>query len=140
MRSILWLFLYLLPVAVAAAGCHKQVEAAQEDLLVKLIADGQWTVAKYKKGTIDITAGFSLYRFQFKTNYTVDALNSGTVEATGTWSGNIATRTIVSDFPEPNSKLIRLNGTWLVTDSGYDFVEARQTITGDTCSLRLEKD
>lgn len=129
----------LMLLAFLATGCRKKVEVTQENLLVKLIADGQWTVTKYTKGSVDVSADFSPYRFQFKTDYTVDAINNGAVEATGTWNGSIVTRTIISNFPNPNPILSLLNGTWLVTDSGFDYVEATQPVNNESCFLRLVK-
>lgn len=135
MRLALCFMVVLLP----ALGCKKKIENVKEDLLVNLIVSSQWVVTKYTKGTTDVTADFSPYSFQFRKNFTVDAINNGTVETTGTWDGDIATKTIVSNFPNPNTILVRLNGTWLVKDSGLDYVESTQTIGGETCFLRLVK-
>lgn len=129
----------LMVLTLAASGCKKKIVATQEDMLVNLIADGQWAVTKYTKGTTDVTGDFSPYTFQFKKNFTVDAIVNGTVENTGTWNGSIATRTITSDFPNPNPILVLLNGTWQVTGSGLDYVESTRTMAGETRFLRLVK-
>jgi len=126
-------------VLLPALGCKKKVENVKEDLLIKLIVSGQGAVTKYTKGATDVTADFSPYSFQFKKDFTVDAINNGTVEASGTWNGEIATKTIVSNFPNPNPILSRLNGTWHIKDSGLDYVESTQTISGNACFLRLKK-
>lgn len=131
--------LYVCLVFFAAAGCKKKVESVKEDLLVKLIVEGQWAVTKYTRGSADVTAEFSPYSFQFNRNFTVDALNNNIVETTGTWNGDITTKTITSNFPNPNLILVKLNGNWLVTDSGLTYVECTQTINGDACFLRLVK-
>ena len=34
-----------------------------------------------------ITSDFSAYKFQYYSNYTVDAIKNGVVEKTGTWDG-----------------------------------------------------
>ena len=129
----------LLAVVLCVSGCKKKIEAVQEDLLVKLIVDGQWTVTEYKKGSTDVTSGFSPYSFQFKKNFTVDAINNTAVENTGIWNGSFATRTITSNFPNPNPILVLLNGTWRVTDSGLTYVESKQTVNNESCFLRLDK-
>lgn len=131
--------IYFIACALCFSGCKKKVEDVKEDLLVKLIVDGQWAVTKYTKGTADVTADFSPYSFQFKKDFTVDAVNNNAIENTGTWNGDIGTRTIVSNFPNPNPILILLNGTWHVTDSGLTYVESSQTINGENCFLRLVK-
>ena len=139
MRLALCLMVVLLP----ALGCKKKIESVKEDLLINLIVSSEWVVAKYTKGAADVTGDFSPYSFQFKKNFTVDAINNSTinptVETTGTWNGDIQTRTIVSNFPNSNPILSLLNGTWLVKDSGLDYVESTQTISGETCFLRLIK-
>jgi len=135
MRFVICLMVVLLP----ALSCKKKIENVKEDLLINLIVSSQWAVATYTEGTTDVTDNFSPYRFQFKKDFTVDAINNGTVEATGTWNGEIATKTIVSNFPNPNPILVRLNGTWLVKDSGLDYVKSIQTINGNACFLHLVK-
>lgn len=130
---------YLAVALFSFTACKKKVENVKEDLLLKLIVSGQWAVTKYTADTSNVTADFSPYRFQFKKDFTVDALNKGAVENTGTWNGSITTKTITSNFPNPNPTLLRLNGTWLVTDSGLDYVESTQTVNGKHCFLRLDK-
>jgi hypothetical protein len=130
-------FICLILVVFSASSCKKQVEAQKEDLLLQLIVSTQWVVTKYTKGTTDFTGYFSPYSFQFKEDFTVDALKYGTVETTGTWNGSIDTKTVTSDFPDPYPILSLLNGTWLVTDSGFDYVESTQTVNGERCFLRL---
>jgi hypothetical protein len=110
-------YIYAVFLALAFSGCKKQIEEKKEDLLVNLIVSGQWVVAKYTKGPADVTDDFSPYSFQFKRDFTVDAINATTnnaVENTGTWNGDIVTKTIVSNIPKPNPILILLIGTWLV--------------------------
>lgn len=139
MRQAMRFLICLIAVGLSMSACKKKVEAVQEDLLVKLIVDGQWAVTKYTKGVADVTADFSPYSFQFNKNFTVDALKNSTVETSGTWNGSIVTKTITSNFPNPNPILALLNGTWLVTDSGLDYVESTQTINGENRFLRLVK-
>lgn len=139
MQATMRFFICLMTIPFLGSGCRKHAETVQVNLLVQLIANGQWVITKYIKGSTNVTADFSPYSFQFKTDYTVEAINNSTVETTGTWNGSIATRTITSNFPNPNPILSLLNGTWLVTDSDFDYVEAKQTVNSETRFLRLVK-
>jgi len=139
MHQLIRFFVCIVVTSLLLSGCKKKVENIQQDLLIDLIVSSPWEVSKYTKGPADITTDFSLYSFQFKQDFTVDALKDNLVEKTGTWNGDIATKTIQSNFPNPNPTLMQLNGTWLVTDSGLDYVESTQTINGESCFLRLEK-
>jgi hypothetical protein len=139
MSQLTRFLLYIIVAGLFLSGCKKKVENAKEDLLIKLIVSSQWVVTKYSKGSTDVTGDFSPYSFQFKTDFTVDAINNNIVEKTGTWNGSIATKTINSNFPNPNPILELLNGTWLITDSGLTYVESKQTINGESCFLRLVK-
>jgi hypothetical protein len=127
-------------LALIFAACStKTVEEQQKDLLVQLITNGQWAVTTYTKGTVDRTADFSGYKFQFKDNNTVDAIKNGAVEKTGSWVGNATTRTIQSEFTNAAPALMLLNGTWYVDDSGLTYVKASQTVSGEPRILRLDK-
>lgn len=133
------LFICLIVGLLSVTSCKKKVENIKEDLLIKLIVNGQWSVNKYTKGATDVTYQFSPYSFQFKKDLTVDAIRNGAVDNTGTWSGDINTKIITSNFPNPNPVLSLLNGTWHVTDSGLDYVESTQTINSESCFLKLTK-
>jgi hypothetical protein len=139
MRQLIRFLLYAIVGGLLLSGCQKKVESVQENMLVKLIVSSEWAITKYMKGTVEITGDFSPYSFQFNKDFTVDALNNNIVEKTGTWNGDIATKTINSNFPNPNPILALLNGTWLVTDSGLTYVEAKQTINGENCFMRMVK-
>ena len=131
---------YIMVALLSLSACKKAVEHKEQDLLLQLIVNGQWVITKYTINSNDIgPLVFSHYRFQFKKNFTVDAINNGTVENTGTWNGSIATKTITANFPNPNSTLALLNGTWSVTDSGLDYVEATQTVNGENRFLHMDK-
>jgi hypothetical protein len=130
-------FICLILVFFSAASCKKQVAEKKEDLLLQLIVSTEWVVTKYTQGTADVTSYFSPYSFQFKDDFTVNAIKYGAVETTGTWNGSIDTKTVTSNFPNPNPILLLLNGTWLITDSGFDYVESTQTVNGEHRFLRL---
>ena len=134
---------FILPAFLAMllfSGCStKTVEEQQTDLLVQLIVNGQWSVTNFMRGTNDVTADFTGYKFQFKDDKTVDAIKNGSVEATGSWVGNATSRTIVSQFTNAAATLMLLNGTWNVTDSGLTYVKSTQTVNGEERKLRLDK-
>ena len=121
-------------------GCIKSAEIKiQTDLVTQAITTGQWKVTNFSDGSTDKTTSFSAYQFQFKTNSTVDAINNGTVENTGSWNANATARTITSNFTNSSTTLQLLNGTWLITSSTWTSVEATLTINGTTRKLRLDK-
>ncbi len=124
------IFLFLL------AGCVKK---KQEDMVVNAMVEGQWKVTRFMKASSEITSDFANYKFQFKTNFTVDAINNGTVEKTGSWNADATTQTITSNFTNAGTPLTLLNGTWHITNNSWTWVEATQSLSGELYSLRLEK-
>jgi hypothetical protein len=125
------------------AGCKKIIQKTQEqiaeDIIVKAMTDGQWAVTAYSDGT-DYLPEFNGYKFQFKSNRTVDALKNAVVESTGNWQGDGYAMTINSNFPvTANATLQRLNGTWKIVNNNWTWVKANQTINGKTTTLELRK-
>ena len=118
------------------AACVKK---KQEDLVVNAMVDGQWKVTKFIKSGTDITPDFANYKFQFKTNFTVDAINNGTVEKTGSWNADATSQTITSNFTNASTPIILLNGTWQIINNSWRWVEATQSLNGQLYNLRLEK-
>ena len=123
-------------ILVLLAGCIKK---KQEDIVINALVEGQWKVTRFIKGSSEITSDFANYKFQFKTNFTVDAINNGSVEKTGSWNADAATQTITSNFTNAGIPLSFLNGTWHITNNSWTWVEANQTLNGELYSLRLEK-
>jgi len=103
------------------------------------MTNGQWTVTSYIKGGTDVTTDFAPYKFQFKTNFTVDAINSGTLEKTGTWNADANAQTITSAFANATNPLTLLNGTWNITNTTWTSVQANQTVGAELRTLRLDK-
>jgi hypothetical protein len=133
---------FLLSVLISllvATSCNKAVEKAKENALMDLITDGQWKVTRYTKGTSNVTSNFIDYKFQFHSNGTVDAIKNGSFEKSGTWIGDINTRTIDSYFSNANETLTLLNGTWQVKKTSSTYVESSQEVDGETRMLRLDK-
>jgi lipopolysaccharide export LptBFGC system permease protein LptF len=121
------------------AGCEKLKENIQEDMVIKAMTDGQWRVTSFTKGTENKTADFSPYLFQFRSNKTVEAINNGNKENTGTWEADPNNRTITSNFSNANVVVMLLNGTWQITNNSWTFVEASQTVNGEVLRLRIDK-
>jgi len=118
-------------------SCNKEEMA--KNAVTNAMTSGQWKVVNFKDGATDVTTDFASYKFQFKENLTVDAINNTTVEKTGTWTADANAKTITSTFDNANAPLILLNGTWKITDNSWTFVEATQTTSGGLRMLRLEK-
>ncbi|MFN2440271.1 MAG: hypothetical protein ABR503_13795 [Chitinophagaceae bacterium] len=135
MKNILAFILF----AFAFTSCKKTVENAQEDALIQIMTNGQWSVTSYHKGNDTVTADFSGYKFQFRSNKTVEAIKNNSIEKTGTWEGNALARSIFSNFANAAHPLLLLNGTFIITDSGLTYVEANQTVNGELRRLRLDK-
>jgi len=127
---------YVVIVLFLLAGCVKK---KQEDIVINAMVQGQWMVTKFIKATNDVTPDFANYKFQFKTNFTVNAINNGIVEKTGSWNADATTQTISSNFANAINPIVLLNGTWHITNNSWTWVEATQTINGESWNLRLEK-
>ena len=138
--KILYVFLFF----TLLAGCDakdKIVEDQTMKLLMQAVTTGQWKVTTFTKGGVDITTDFAPYKFQFKDNYTVDAINYGNVERTGTWNatGDINAQTIHSNFSNAAHPLILINGSWNVITTTWTSVHANQVVNGETLVMKLEK-
>lgn len=124
------------------AGCKKikkTQEQIAEDIIVKAMTDGRWTVTGYNNGT-DYKSEFDPYEFQFKSNRTVDAIRNLITESSGTWQGDGVNLTITADYPSSSSlTLQRLDGIWKIVDNNWTWVKATQTINGKLTTLELRK-
>lgn len=117
----------------------ERIEEKQENLIIQAMVNGQWKVTGFNKGGTDITNDFAAYKFQFKENLTVDAINNGSVEKTGSWNADPNSQTIIANFNNAANPLILLNGTWTITSTTWTSVNANQTVTGELRTLRLDK-
>jgi len=139
MKHILFIILSL----VLLIGCKKAIKRTQEqiaeDIIVKAMTDGRWTVTVYNDGT-DYRAEFDPYEFQFKSNRTVDAIKNAATESNGLWQGDGYALTITSNFPaSANPTLLRLNGVWKIANNNWTWVKTTQTINGKLTTLELRK-
>jgi hypothetical protein len=135
--------LFFLLLLVLLTGCKKAIQKTQEqiaeDLIVKAMTDGQWTVTIYNDGT-DLLQEFDGYRFQFKTDRTVDAIKNGTKESSGAWQGDGYKREIFADYPSSSTTTLqRLDGIWKIVNNSWTWVKATQTINGKLTTLELRK-
>lgn len=121
-------------------SCEKAEEKIRQNIILDAMTTGYWKVSSYKMGSMDHTADFTSYKFQFNANYTVDALRNASVEKTGSWDADPNARTITSTFSNTTDPLNLLNGTWTITKNSWTYVEAKQTISGTEHSLRLDKE
>ena len=120
-------------------SCKKKVDEVKQDALVDLMVSGQWAVTSFTINSNDITADFSGYKFQYYRDKTVSAIKNNVVEKTGTWDGDIATRTTWANFNLPPYPLGMINGSWNIVDSGLTYVIASQTSGTDVKIMRLDK-
>jgi hypothetical protein len=124
--------------ALVFCSCKKLVQQQEQNALVSIITNGTWYVQKYVQDTTDISSSFSAYTFQFRSDGTVTGTN-GTVSINGTWSGDLTSKTITSNFPAGSGVLNDLDGVWKITDSSLTYVVANTTVNSTTNSLRLQK-
>jgi len=120
-------------------SCKKTIEKVQEDLVIKAMTDGQWAVTSFIKNGSNITSDFTSYKFQYRSDKTVDALKNGTVEITGTWDGNASAMTTYANFNSPPYPITLINGSWLITKNSWTYVEASKTSGSETKTMRLDK-
>lgn len=119
-------------------SCSKSGEAPSV-LVIQAMTNGQWKVSSLTKAGANVTAQFSPYTFQFKTDFTVDAINGGTVEKTGTWTADADAKSITSTFTNASNTVMLLNGTWNIASTTWTSVDASQTVNGELLVLRLDK-
>jgi hypothetical protein len=131
-------FISTLVFTIFCTSCKKFVQQQEQNALVKEITSGYWVVTRYLENDSNITSSFSGYVFQFHTDGTVTG-TLGTTNTNGTWSGDITTKTITSDFPSVGDPLDKLNSTWKITDSYPDSVAATTTIGTSVNILNLHK-
>jgi hypothetical protein len=129
--------IYTLILLSFLCGCSK--EQLVKNAVIDAMTSGQWKVVNFKNDNSDISSDFAAYKFQFKENLTVDAINNTSVETTGTWTADGNARTISSTFNNANATITLLNGTWQITDNSWTYVVASQSVNGTIRSLRLEK-
>ena len=129
----------LLLILIFFTGCKKTIEKLQEDAIIKAMTDGQWKITSFTLNGTDLTSSFSTYKFQYYSNKTVDAINNGSVEKTGTWDGDAATMTTSAKFIGVAAPLSHVNGDWHIDNSSWTYVVASQVVGAETKVMRLDK-
>ena len=130
----------LLVCTIFFGSCKKFIQKQEEKAALSIMTDGFWYVQLYQQNDSDITASFSGYLFKFDANGTVTGANDS-VSVKGSWSTNIAARSIITDFPAAAAPVKYLNETWKITDSYTDSVVANSIDTTNNTSniLHLRK-
>ena len=128
----------LLLLSIHFLSCKKAIENKQRDLLIDAITNGEWEVKQYLEETVDVTAQFYGYSFQFEQNGAVHGKYFGNAEH-GTWQGDVNNYTITSQFPTASDPIKKLNGIWKLTDSYWDYVEAEMNTANGKNILHLIK-
>jgi hypothetical protein len=122
----------------SSLSCKKLVEKKQRAAIIEAMTNGLWMVEQYFENSVNITSDFLNYEFQFYENGTVKGM-LGTDIANGTWIADADKYTITSDFPGAGAPLVKLNFTWLLTDSYTNYVEAETTTPSGKNILHLRK-
>ena len=126
-------------MAILGTGCQKAIEKKAENAIISAMTDGQWVITNFVNNGFTITSDFSAYKFQYYSNYTVDAIKNGVVENTGTWNGDPATMMITANFNGAVAPLDLINGSWHIDDNSWTYVVASQASGSTIKRLRLEK-
>src|ERR1700733_3125100 len=119
---------FLMVSLVLLFSCKKIVQQQEQKAALAVITDGLWYVSGYQENGVNITSSFSGYLFKFDANSTVTATKNSVATA-GAWSVDIASQSIMANFPVANDTLKKLNETWKITDSYTDSVSA---VSNDT--------
>jgi hypothetical protein len=132
-------FLFVFTLFAGLSCTKSALIQANTNLVEQAMTNGQWKVTSFNDNGTDKTQDFSTYSFQFRTNYSVDAIKSGSIEQSGSWNANANNRTITSTFSNSVPPISLLNGTWTIVNSTWTSVDASLTINGQSRTLHLDK-
>jgi hypothetical protein len=139
MKSPFPLVALLLCLTSIPYACKKYVQQQEENAIVALVTNGQWRVTGYTDYQHNnLTDSFANYSFQFNENGTVYGVRFGQ-QTNGTWSANVANKSITSSFPTATYPITMLNFTWTITDSYTDSVAAKTPVSTSFNILNLHK-
>ena len=137
-RSTLF-FIIVLFLSGISFSCKKFIEQQQKNAIVDLVTKGQWRVTGYIEHQKDtLTSDFDGYLFQFNENGTVYGVRFGQ-QTNGTWSADVPSKSITSNFPTGSYPITLLNHTWTITDSYTDSVAAKTPVDSSFNILNLHK-
>jgi hypothetical protein len=125
-------------ILASSLSCKKAIEKKQRDAIIDAMTNGVWLVEQYFENNVNITSEFQSYLFQFYENGTVKG-TLGTEVASGTWAADVDKYTITSEFPAATNPVARLNFTWLIKDTDWDYVKAETTTPAGKNILHLRK-
>jgi hypothetical protein len=125
-------------ILTSSLSCKKYIEKKQRDAVIEAMTTGVWMVEQYIENSDNITSVFLNYEFQFYENGTVKG-TLGTNVANGTWVADVDKYTITSEFPAAGDPLVKLNYTWLIKDSYWDYVKAETNTPAGKNVLQLRK-
>jgi hypothetical protein len=135
--SLLTVLLFLL--LTVHPSCKKYVEQQEENALVAIVTQGQWSVTGYlDHQTKNLTDSFAGYAFQFNANGTLYGTRYGQ-QTNGTYSVDIGNKNITTNFPTAVYPITLLNHTWTITDSYTDSVAAKTAVDTSFNILNIHK-
>ncbi|MEJ7735835.1 MAG: hypothetical protein WKF97_00300 [Chitinophagaceae bacterium] len=123
---------------ITFASCKKMISKQVHNYIVNLVTNGHWYLEEFIENGNNKTAEFAIYEFQFYENGRVDAIKVNATES-GTWSGDIDTKTITVNFPLAADPLKKVNTAWKIRDSYVDVVMAESNSAGGLSTMRLRK-
>ena len=127
-------------ILLMAASCKREIPAVPEDLLVKVLTEGEWSVTEYKINGVDKTPDFAGWRVKFYSTKTADAKFNTTVRSSGTWDASQTSQTFTINFPTAGQPMSLSNGTWHVDQPGTRVVVSSQTVGTDVKIMKLYRE
>jgi hypothetical protein len=139
MKNSTLLIASLLVLLFVPFSCKKYIQQQEQNALVNLVTKGTWRITGYfDHQTNNITDSFAGYSFQFNQDYTLYGTRYGQ-QTNGTWSADISSKSITSNFPSSTYPITMLNHTWTITDSYTDSVAAKTVVDTSYNILNLHK-
>jgi len=139
MRKIALFSLLCMALIFTSVGCKKLVQKIQENAITALITENLWVVHSFSEGGTDLTASFTGYEFQFNKDFTLYGLKTGSPTMSGTWSPNVDSLTIATNFPSATGDFKKLNGLFKITNSTTSYVKANRFEGATEFKLWLDK-
>ncbi len=108
MKNTKILILLIISLTITISSCEKDED---EPTKKEILSDGMWTgisIISYIDGVLDETISITDYKFDFKTDGSLDFFVSNILEETGTWSIN-SDNTIITAYIEGETMLWSIN-------------------------------
>ena len=123
----------------SVTGCKKAIENIKEDMIRKIMTEGQWKISSFTEDGTELGADYADYAFKFNENETMDASSPGSLKASGSWRGDTDALTISTNFPGAANPLLRTNGTWKINSTTETTVNATQVGGSAARTMKLVK-